>query len=100
MYVFVVSVPQVEVGSACCRRSPPAEEPVFQTAPIPDRGKELQLNYETFSLCFENNFLKLLSVLDTVLVFSGFQAAADRDTHSEQPAGALLLTELHPAQDL
>lgn len=33
-------------------------------------------------------------------VLSEVQAPVDRDTHSEQPAGALLLTELHSAHDV
>lgn len=48
--------------------------------------------------CF--SVLKLLSVLDPGAVLSRLQAPADRDTHSEQPAGTLRFTELHPAQDL
>lgn len=36
------------MGSACCRRSTPAEESVFKTAPILKSGDELHLKTEPF----------------------------------------------------
>lgn len=88
------------MGGTCCRRSTPAEESVFKTAPIFKRGNELHLKTETFSfLCIFKEFSNLpLFYIRAVL--SEVQAPVDRDTHSEQPAGALLLTELHSAHDL
>lgn len=67
MCIFVFSAPQVEVGSACCRRSPPAEESVFKIAPILGGGKKLQLNYEIFSfLCMLKVFLNFCLCLTPV----------------------------------
>lgn len=56
------------MGSTCCRRSTPAEESVFKTAPIFKRGDELHL--KTFSfLCIFKEFSNL-SLCFTSVQFS------------------------------